>query len=109
MTRIESTVNDLEWLTHHHPLTGLPIRVLFDDRLAQVCAAQQRDPHTIAVAYLDLDNFKVVNDTMGHEAGDELLRLVCRRLSVNVRQQDTLARLSGDEFAIHMHTVEGPS
>ena len=109
MTRIESTVSDLEWLTLHDPLTGLPNRVLFDDRLAQVCASQQRNPHTIAVAYMDLDNFKVVNDTMGHEAGDELLRQVCRRLSVNVRQQDTLARLSGDEFAIIMHTVEGPS
>ena len=109
MTRIESTVSDLEWLTLHDPLTGLPNRVLFDDRLAQVCAGQQRNPHTVAVAYMDLDDFKVVNDTMGHEAGDELLRQVCRRLSVNVREQDTLARLSGDEFAILMQTVDGPS
>ena len=109
MTRIESTVSELEWLTLHDPLTGLANRVLFDDRLAQVCAAQQRNPHTVALAYLDLDDFKVVNDSFGHEAGDELLRQVSRRLSANVRQQDTLARLSGDEFAILVQAVDGPS
>jgi len=107
--RIESTVRELEWLTLHDPLTGLPNRVLFDDRLAQVCAGQQRNPHTVAVAYLDLDDFKEVNDTMGHEAGDELLRQVTERLAANVRQQDTFARLSGDEFAILMQSVDGPS
>jgi len=108
MTLVESTVSDLEWLTLHDPLTGLANRVLFDDRLAQVCADQQRNPHSVAVAYLDLDDFKEVNDSMGHVAGDELLRQVGERLSASVRQQDTLARLSGDEFAILMHTAEGP-
>jgi len=61
-----------------------------------VCADQQRNPHSVAVAYLDLDDFKEVNDSMGHVAGDELLRQVGERLSASVRQQDTLARLSGD-------------
>ena len=100
MAQIESSVSELEWLTLHDPLTGLANRVLFDDRLAQVCAGQQRDPHSVAVAYLDLDDFKEVNDSMGHQAGDELLRQVSQRLSANVRQQDTFARLSGDEFAL---------
>jgi len=109
MTRIESTVSELEWLTLHDPLTGLANRVLFDDRLAQLCASQQRNPHTVAVAYLDLDNFKAVNDSMGHEAGDELLRQVGKRLSTNVREQDALARLSRDKFAILIHAAESPS
>ena len=107
MGRLESTVTELEWLTLHDPLTGLANRVLFDDRLAQVCAAQQRDPHLVAVAYLDLDDFKLVNDTMGHHTGDELLRQVSLRLAANVRRQDTLARLSGDEFALLMLAVDG--
>lgn len=109
MTQIESTVTELEWLTLHDPLTGLANRVLFGDRLSQAIASQQRDPRNIAIAYIDLDDFKAVNDTFGHEAGDELLRQVGARLSTTVRESDTLARLSGDEFAMLMAGSEESS
>ena len=108
VSRIESTIGDLEWLTLHDPLTGRANRVLFDDRLVQAIAGQQRNPHNVSVAYLDLDDFKGVNDSLGHEVGDELLRQVAQRLSTTVREGDTLARLSGDEFALLMTGVDDP-
>jgi diguanylate cyclase (GGDEF)-like protein len=109
MTRIEKTVDDLEWLSLHDPLTGLANRLLFSDRLNQAIATQQRNPRNIAVAYIDIDDFKVVNDTFGHDVGDELLRRVAQRLSTTVREGDTLARLGGDEFAMLMASSEEAS
>ncbi|HYT38931.1 MAG TPA: EAL domain-containing protein, partial [Acidimicrobiia bacterium] len=84
----------------HDPLTGLPNRALLLDRLAQAAARGGRQPAPLAVLFLDLDRFKVVNDGLGHRAGDELLQAVANRLLAVVRPGDTVARLGGDEFVV---------
>ncbi len=85
---------------HFDPLTGLPNRLLFRDRLEREIARSQREGHALALLFIDLDNFKVVNDTFGHAVGDELLREAARRISGLVRQSDTVGRLGGDEFTV---------
>jgi diguanylate cyclase (GGDEF)-like protein/PAS domain S-box-containing protein len=84
----------------HDPLTGLPNRVLLLDRLGQACARLRRSGGRLLVMFVDLDRLKVVNDTWGHETGDELLIQVARRLDQAVRPDDTVARLGGDEFVV---------
>jgi len=100
LTRLKGTVTELQWLAFHDPLTGLPNRMLFMDRLELALSQRHRGVPDLAVAYLDLDDFKQVNDSYGHDVGDELLRQVSQRLAHSLREGDTLARLSGDEFAI---------
>jgi len=90
----------IQYLAHHDALTGLPNRVLFRDRLEQALARARRDGEMVAVLCFDLDRFKEVNDTLGHPAGDALLKGVAARLIACVRETDTVARLGGDEFAI---------
>ncbi|MBT7757186.1 MAG: EAL domain-containing protein [Rhodospirillaceae bacterium] len=90
----------IEHLAHHDSLTGLPNRTLFQDRLKQALALGQRTGKQIALLFLDLDHFKDINDTMGHPAGDQLLRTASERLLKCTRLTDTVARLGGDEFAI---------
>ncbi|KQV61833.1 diguanylate cyclase [Duganella sp. Root198D2] len=90
----------LEHQANHDALTGLPNRNLCGDRLAQAISYAQRYGHTVWVAFLDLDNFKLVNDNLGHEAGDELLRTVAARLRSCMRDTDTVARMGGDEFVL---------
>ncbi len=93
----------------HDPLTGLPNRALFMDRLTQAARYAQRHPDFLfAVLYLDINRFKQVNDTLGHEAGDRLLQLIAKRLLACTRACDTVARLGGDEFIILMEGIHGP-
>lgn len=96
------------YLAAHDMLTGLPNRAIFGDRLNQAIALGRRNGHPVAVLCLDLDRFKEVNDTLGHAAGDTLLRQVAARLSACLRESDTLARLGGDEFAIIQPQAEQP-
>lgn len=91
---------ELERLALHDALTGLPNRALFHDRLRQAIAAAERNGEPFAVMLLDLDRFKQVNDTLGHQIGDRLLQAVGPRLAGGLRKSDTLARLGGDEFAV---------
>jgi diguanylate cyclase (GGDEF)-like protein len=84
----------------HDPLTGLPNRALFRDRLEHALAGSRRRDTTLAVLFLDVDNFKVVNDSLGHEAGDELLSALAPRLCEALRSGDTVARFGGDEFVL---------
>jgi diguanylate cyclase (GGDEF)-like protein len=90
----------VEHLAHHDPLTKVPNRWLFNDRLEQALRRAGRDRELVALLYVDLDRFKDINDTLGHIAGDQLLIAVASRLSSCLREADTLARIGGDEFAI---------
>ncbi|NOX08784.1 MAG: diguanylate cyclase [Gammaproteobacteria bacterium] len=84
----------------HDPLTGLANRILFYTKLNREMARAQREGHRLAVVYIDLDGFKKINDTLGHDAGDQLLKKVAREILSNIREYDTAARLGGDEFAL---------
>jgi two-component system cell cycle response regulator len=98
----------LESLALHDPLTGLANRRLLIDRMSMALAQVRRSEGCMAVMYLDLDGFKEINDTLGHGAGDILLKAVARRLTRTVREEDTVARLGGDEFVMtlpHIHSV----
>jgi diguanylate cyclase (GGDEF)-like protein len=90
----------IEYLAYHDALTGLPNRSMFSKLLSQSIAAARRHDRHLAVAFLDLDRFKQINDTLGHEAGDRLLQEFAIRLKACVRESDTIARLGGDEFVV---------
>ncbi len=106
-TRELVKLNDqLKHQVYHDALTKLPNRALFDDRLTLSLAQAERTKTKVAVMFLDLDRFKAVNDTLGHEVGDELLRVVGHRLQSSVRKQDTVARLGGDEFTVILPNLE---
>ena len=97
----------VNYAAHHDALTGLCNRARFAQRLDDAVLAATADGHGPAVLYLDLDRFKLVNDTLGHRAGDELLQHVAKRMRNVVRGADTLARMGGDEFALVMPAVPG--
>jgi two-component system, cell cycle response regulator len=98
--QLEHSNHVLESLALHDALTGLPNRRLLVDRLSLAIAHARRNKGAMAVMYLDLDGFKQINDTLGHDAGDALLGMVAARLVAAVREEDTVARLGGDEFVI---------
>ena len=109
MTQERQYIANLSWQATHDALTGLANRREFEFRLEQVLqqvARQQNGRH--ALMFLDLDQFKLVNDTCGHAAGDELLRHICALLQSDLREGDTLARLGGDEFGILLENCPAP-
>jgi diguanylate cyclase (GGDEF)-like protein len=100
VTRFVDEARRLELQAHYDPLTMLPNRALLGDRMSQGLARARRNNEMLAVCILDLDGFKPVNDTLGHDAGDRLLQEIARRLRDCVRGEDTVSRLGGDEFAL---------
>ena len=96
----------LAYLAYHDALTDLPNRVLLDDRLQQGLVAAERSKQTLSFLLLDLDRFKLVNDSLGHAAGDQVLQEIDRRLRGLLREVDTVARLGGDEFALVLPQTE---
>ena len=98
ITALKAYQSQLEHIAHYDALTSLPNRVLLGDRLHQAIAQTQRRGQRLAVAYLDLDGFKAINDRHGHEAGDQLLIALAARMKESLREGDTLARMGGDEF-----------
>jgi diguanylate cyclase (GGDEF)-like protein/PAS domain S-box-containing protein len=96
----------LRYMAHYDALTGIPNRALFEDRLNQTIHAAKRNKNKFAILFLDLDRFKLVNDTLGHDVGDILLKEVAQRLLLCVRQVDTVSRMGGDEFQIILSEIE---
>jgi diguanylate cyclase (GGDEF)-like protein len=105
--RLRRQVEEIEHQAMHDNLTGLPNRVLFRDRVQQALHGATRNSVEVAVMFLDLDRFKEVNDTLGHESGDVLLREVGQRLAQSLRAGDTIARLGGDEFGVLASGLDG--
>jgi diguanylate cyclase (GGDEF)-like protein/PAS domain S-box-containing protein len=100
-----------EQLAHqafHDPVTNLANRALFAERVRHAVARSRRERRALAVIFMDLDDFKTINDSLGHAAGDEVLIEVARRLAASIRASDTAARFGGDEFAILLEDIEGP-
>ncbi|RUU67302.1 EAL domain-containing protein, partial [Mesorhizobium sp. M2C.T.Ca.TU.009.01.2.1] len=97
---LQTSQDQAQYLAFHDTLTGLPNRALFEDRLRRTLLFASQDGTRVALLYLDLDRFKHINDTLGHPAGDELVRQTAARLRHTIREVDTVARLGGDEFAI---------
>ncbi len=92
-------------LAHYDPLTNVPNRILFRDRLGRAVERARRGQQTVALFFVDLDGFKQINDTMGHDAGDALIRAVAERLGACVRKSDSVARIGGDEFTLILEEV----
>jgi diguanylate cyclase (GGDEF)-like protein/PAS domain S-box-containing protein len=108
ITAIKQSEQRLEYLAHHDPLTELPNRLLFEDRLGHALSTAHRQQTNVALLFLDLDRFKIINDTMGHQAGDALLQSVSKRLEQCLREDDTVARLGGDEFTVVLENIADP-
>ncbi len=109
VTALRQASAEIESLAFYDPLTNLPNRRLLMDRLQQAIAASVRSAQYGALLFLDLDHFKTLNDTQGHEVGDMLLRQVAQRLKTCVRREDTVARLGGDEFVVMLHELSANS
>ncbi len=109
ITKRKIAEDRVEFLATRDPLTGLPNRMLLNDRLEQGVANAARKRSRLAFMFIDLDRFKTINDSLGHDVGDELLKRVSARLSACVRASDTVARLGGDEFAVILENLPGGS
>jgi len=108
ITEVHKHQRELEYLAHFDALTALPNRVLLADRLRQGMAQVQRRGQQLGLAYLDLDGFKAINDSQGHDMGDQMLLALAGRMKQALREGDTLARLGGDEFVAVMMDLPGP-
>ncbi len=106
VSRLKQAERVSRHMAHHDALTGLPNRALFHDRLSQAIAQAQRHDSLVGLLYLDLDNFKPVNDNLGHASGDLLLTAVAERLNTLMRKEDTVARMGGDEFTVIITAVK---
>ncbi|MDP3228573.1 MAG: GGDEF domain-containing protein [Acidovorax sp.] len=106
MTELNASRDAMAHLAHHDPLTALPNRRMFEQRLAQVLELSRRSGRSCALFFVDLDDFKAINDTCGHAVGDEVLQAVARTITGAVRQVDTVARLAGDEFTVLCENVD---
>jgi diguanylate cyclase (GGDEF)-like protein len=100
LQKAESTRHELDHIAHQDTLTGLPNRILFTDRLQQAIALARRNDELFAIHFIDLDNFKAINDSIGHFYGDQVLKETAFRLRTCIRDTDTIARWGSDEFAI---------
>ena len=100
LTPLRAVQSQMLKMASYDSLTGLPNRALFNDRIGQLISFSQRRHQTFALLFIDLDHFKEVNDSLGHLVGDELLKMIAKRLQLAVRAEDTVARLGGDEFVI---------
>ena len=99
VTQCKVAEDRIRFMSNHDALTGLPNRALLTDRLTQAMLFAQRYGRWVTVVFIDLDNFKLVNDTLGHSVGDQLLMFIAQRLCDCVKATDTVVRLGGDEFA----------
>jgi diguanylate cyclase (GGDEF)-like protein/PAS domain S-box-containing protein len=106
ITESKEQQKKLELMAHYDVLTQLPNRALFADRFGQAIAHSKRSQTLLAICFLDLDNFKLVNDNYGHKVGDELLIEVARRIKLNIREEDTVSRQGGDEFTLLLGDLE---
>ncbi len=106
ITSVKKSEEMLNFLAYHDALTGLPNRLLFNDRLEHSIEHARRERRQIAALFLDLDHFKNINDSLGHNLGDELLKGVARQLCAQTRKSDTVARLGGDEFILLLENID---
>ncbi len=106
--QLQHDAQRLEFLAHHDALTGLPNRAMFADRAREAVAHARRHGKNAAFLFLDLDNFKQINDRLGHEVGDGLLKAIAARLRAAVRGDDFVARIGGDEFCVLMQDIADP-
>lgn len=103
----ETAAEEMQHRAHHDTLTGLPNRTLLNDRINSALAHASRENNVMAVLFLDLDRFKIINDSLGHATGDELLKTVAEKIRSCLRKEDTVARLGGDEFVVLLSRISG--
>jgi diguanylate cyclase (GGDEF)-like protein/PAS domain S-box-containing protein len=108
ITQRKESQERIRYLAHYDPLTGLPNRTLFADRMRVAIGNAERYSFRLALLFIDLDRFKLVNDSLGHEIGDKLLKIVAGRMHSIVRRTDTVSRMGGDEFIVLLSQIEAP-